>query len=200
MFVFFRVESLVLPQTVEGVSTVFDRIETAALLSLTTFCQRVTNASHDVVAAGINLEKLIDLPNTLIELISDGNGDRAGPVDDFDAISEALDDCVRLLTPVPSDDVGFRIFCTEANIAWLTISYAKELGAQGGPCPRRQELDLSRVVIGRVPAGRKFVVSHAWDSAFHISPSGFKLSRLKAALEQLGADDDPTVEDAVFIE
>ena len=73
--------------------------------------------------------------------------------------------------------------------------YVKDLASRAGPFPRRQCLQPSRLIAGRVPRGRKLVVSHAWDTAFHISPSGAKMRLVLEEMERLGATGD---EDAVF--
>ena len=50
---------------------------------------------------------------------------------------------------------------------------------------------------GAPPAfARKFVVSHAWASEFHPSPTGQTMRFLAAELDRLNADDD----DCVFLE
>jgi hypothetical protein len=56
--------------------------------------------------------------------------------------------------------------------------YMMEIAERGGPCPRRQDLDQSRLVVGKQPAGRKLVVSHGWESEQHPCPSGTRLKRL----------------------
>ena len=55
-----------------------------------------------------------------------------------------LDRVIRKLTPVAHDVDGFRVFCREANIAWMPYVYVSELAAAGGPFPRRQDRRLRR--------------------------------------------------------
>ena len=136
----------------------------------------------------LQLDKLMDLPNLLKDLRSD-RGDGVG------RIAEMLDWLLPLLTPVYHDAEGFRVFIEEANIAWLPYPYVKELASTPGPFPRRQCLDQSRLIIGKVPSGRKVVVSHGWDTAFHISPSGSKMRRILEEMERIGATAE---NDAVF--
>ena len=80
------------------------------------------------------------------------------------------------------DDANFE---AEANIAWLPYPYVKELAKKGGPFPRRQCLDQRRLIVGKVPAGRKIVVSHGWDTAFHISPNGTKMALIVEEMQRL---------------
>ena len=96
-----------------------------------------------------------------------------------------------------TDDKGFEIFVRDANIAFVRAPYVKKLAKRGGPCPRRQDLDQNGLIIGRVPKGRALSVSHAWDTQYHISPSGSKMKRLAETLEKLGANDE---EDGVFLD
>ena len=173
--------------------TVFTMLETTAYLALSAFCQRLANASDPAVRATIRLEKLMDLPNTLADpaLYSDGRVV-------FEHVSSMLDDVIRHVQPVATDEAGFRILCEASQLAWIRIDYVRELAARDGPCPRRQDLDEARMIIGRVPKGRKFVVSHAWDAAHHFNPSNHKLKRLVLQLDRLHASD--VAEDTVFIE
>ena len=59
--------------------------------------------------------------------------------------------------------------------------------------------EYTREMIFRlgVPAGRKTVISHGWDAAFHVSPSGKKMRLVLDELERLGATGEA---DCVFIE
>ena len=186
MFTHYRVQTIVLP----GEPPVFERLETMAYLALVAFCQRIVNASDPYVKAGIKLERLLDLPNTLAGL-------RCDTYQDYQRVAHMLEAVIRALEPVPTDEDGFRIFCEEARIVWLRAPYAKKLAARGGPCPRQQDLDPSGTIVGRLPKGRKVSVSHGWDSAYHISPSGEKLELLAKALEDLGVDDE---EDGIFLD
>ena len=177
--------------TLEGAThSIFERLETMAYLALATFCQRIVNASDKEVKEHLNLEKLMDLPNTLAGLHCDGS-------DAFEHISGVLEHVTRKLKPVATDEDGFKIYLEEAQIAWLRVPYLKKLAEWGGPCPRRQDLDPSGIIVGRMPTGRKASVSHGWDATFHISPSGEKLKHLVEELDQLGIGGE---EDGVFID
>ena len=80
-----------------------------------------------------------------------------------------LESVITALSPVATDAVGFAVLCREANLVWLRVPYVRELAARGGPCPRHQDLskasdgtsfDASRLIVGTVPKGRMFSVSH----------------------------------------
>ena len=60
-----------------------------------------------------------------------------------------------------------------------------------------QDLDQERFIVG-VPKGRKIVVSHGWETSYHISPSGEKLKNLARWLRDNSVDKDP--EAACFLE
>ena len=201
LFTFYRVQTVILPGATREPS-IFDHLETMAYLALTAFCQRITNASDTAVKAGLDLARLIDLPNTL-DGLEVANGA------EFDRVASMMGSVVKALREVHKDDVGFRILCEEAQLQWLHVGYVKQLAArQGctsadgkcpGPCPRKQEVpprDDCRV-IGRPPEGcRMYVMSHGWDSMCHISPNGRKLQLLADALKKMGARD----RDVVFID
>ena len=186
MFTHYRIQTIVLPTE----PSVFDRLETMAYLALVAFCQRIVNASDPRVRAGIKLERLLDLPNTLADL-------RCGSYQEYQRVAHMLEAVIRALEPVATDEEGFRVFCEQARLVWLRAPYAKKLAAKGGPCPRQQDLDPSGTIVGRLPRGRKISVSHGWDSSNHISPSGEKLQLLARALDELGVDDE---EDGIFLD
>ena len=179
-----------LPDTYGAKTSVFERLETMALLSLAIFCQRLANPSDKTVRESLKLENLMDLPNLLKGLHSDSDEGIAW-------VAEMLDRLLPALTPVRQDAEGFRIFIEEANIAWLPYPYAKELASKPGPFPRRQCLDQRRLIVGKVPAGRKIVVSHGWDTAFHISPNGTKMALIVEEMQRIGATAD---DDAIFVD
>ena len=109
----------------------------------------------------------------VVRVLEDGTSEFVG---DSAAVVDAAR---RKLKPVATDEDGFKIYLEEAQIAWLRVPYLKKLAEWGGPCPRRQDLDPSGIIVGRMPTGRKVSVSHGWDATFHISPSGEKLNALK---------------------
>ena len=187
LFTHFRVQTIVLAG---GKPSIFDRLEPSAYLALVAFCQRIVNASDPLVQAGLQLERLMDLPNTLASLQCDSYRD-------YQRVAHMLEAVIRALTPVATDEEGFQIFCGESNITWLRATYVRELAARGGPCPRRQDLPPDGIIVGRLPRGRKISVSHGWDSAYHISPTGEKLRLLARALDELGVNDP---EDGVFLD
>ena len=186
MFTHYRIQTIVLLAE----PSVFDRLETMAYLALVAFCQRIVNASDPHVQAGIKLERILDLPNTLARLRCDSS-------QEYQRVAYMLEAVIRALEPVSTDEDGFHVFCKEARLVWLRVPYVRKLAARGGPCPRQQDLDASGTIVGRAPRGRKISVSHGWDSSFHISPSGEKLQLLITALDELGADDE---EDGVFLD
>ena len=195
MFTHYRLQTIVLTEKGEpledGTShSVFERLETMAYLALSTFCQRIVNASDDVVRESVQLDKIMNLPNLLKSLRHDSKGS-------FTQIAGMLDSVIRKLTPVAHDAEGFRVFCVEASISWLPYPYIKDLVIHGGPFPRRQDLNQKRLIIGKVPKGRKIVVSHGWDSSFHISPGGDKMRLICNELERIGATGN---DDAVFVD
>ena len=66
MFTFYRVETLVVPEVGGARFKATDRLDTMCLLALSTFCQRLVNANDADVKSAIDLEKLMDLPSTLM--------------------------------------------------------------------------------------------------------------------------------------
>ena len=95
------------------------------------------------------------------------------------------------------DRLGFQRFCLHAEICWLKVSYCRYRARKGGPFPRRQDLRAGAYIKGSPPQfARKFVVSHAWASEYHPSPTGHTLKLLAHELDELGASDD----DVVFLE
>ena len=118
----------------------------------------------------------------------------------FEDIAQTLDNVVRSINPVSIDSLGFEVFCEEAQIAWLRISYVKKLATRSGPCPRRQEVDPNGIIVGRVPKGKKFVLSHCWAAEAHIDPTGMKLARVFEELQGLRASEEDEDEDALFID
>ena len=190
MFTHYRVQCIVLAERFGAEESVFERLETMTYLTLSTFCQRLVNAGDAAVHEKLRLDMLMDLPNLLQGLRTDNDGG-------VRQCASLLDKLLPLLTPVRHDAEGFRVFIEEANIAWIPYPYVKELAKNAGPFPRRQDLVQSRLIIGEVPSGRKVVVSHGWDTAFHISPSGVKMSHILDEMERIGATAD---DDAVFVD
>eukprot|EP00900_Chrysochromulina_parva_P017690 jgi/Chrpa1/25922/Chrysochromulina_OHIO_Genome00027199-RA len=136
----------------------------------------------------------MDLPNLLAPLQSDHKT--------FLRVASTLEAVIKHLKPAAEDEKGFKILCSEGNIAWVKATYLKELRCAmptdgGRPFPRRQDLDQSKLIKGVPPKGKAIAVSHGWDTAFHISPSGEKLDLLVDALERFGAMTD---DDGVFID
>ena len=141
-----------------------------------------------------------------------------------DATLRQLRIIAQTILPVSEDAAGFNRFCHHTDIvsasrstpaplvlqlagecvfeshfrqAWLKVSYVRYRAVKGGPFPRRQDLRAGSHIKGAPPAfARKFVVSHAWASEFHPSPTGQTMRFLAAELDRLNADDD----DCVFLE
>ena len=105
------------------------------------------------------------------------------------------------VAPVRNDAEGFEDLCTFAQIAWLKVSYVRHRASKPGPSPfpRRQDLQLGAFYLGAPPSfARKFVVSHAWASERHPSPSGNKMWLIA---QQLNALDPPAADDdCVFLD
>lgn len=190
MFTHYRVQTVVVPRVAGAKHSIFELLVPMGYLALSTFCQRIVNASDPELKRGLDLPKLIDLPNLLAGLHYEGH-------QEFQHFSELLHRVIRTLTPVAKDKVGFRVLCEEAQIAWLRVTYLMRLAERGGPCPRRQEMDPDGIIVGRLPKGRKISLSHAWYSSSHIDPSGTKIKALAKELERLGIDGE---EDGVFID
>lgn len=81
----------------------------------------------------------------------------------------------------------------------ITVSFVREQALLGGPFPLRQHLPDGAYRVGTPPQHlRKFVVSHAWESEAHPSPSGDQMRRLAATLAAL--DPPARDEDLVFFD
>jgi hypothetical protein len=194
MFTHYRVQTVILTKPPGVHRSVFERLETMAMLALVAFCQRIVNLDNENVKKGLNLDNLMDLPNLLAPLQSDHKT--------FLRVASTLEAVIKHLKPVAEDEKGFKILCSEGNIAWVKATYLKELQRAmptdgGRPFPRRQDLDQSKLIKGVPPKRKAIVVSHGWDTAFHISPSGEKLDLLVEALERFDAMTD---DDGVFID
>jgi hypothetical protein len=192
MFTHYRVQTVILTKPPGVHRSVFERLETMAMLALVAFCQRIVN--HEDVKDGLKLDNLMDLPNLLAPLQSDHKT--------FLRVASMLEAVIKHLKPAAEDEKGFKILCSEGNIAWVKATYLKELQCAkrtdgGRPFPRRQDLDQSKLIKGVPPKRKAIVVSHGWDTAFHISPSGEKLDLLVDALERFDAMTD---DDGVFID
>jgi hypothetical protein len=190
LFTHYRVQTVVMIERYGHPRTVFDQLETMAMLALVAFCQRLVNASDPAVNAMIDLAHMMDLPNQLAVL-------HCTSQHEFIRVTSKLETIIRALKPVATDAVGFGVLLEEAHLTWLRVSYVRELAGRAGPCPRNQELDPAGIIVGRRPKGRMFAVSHGWDAQLHISPTNDKLRRLAAQLDLLDAHAD---EDAVFLE
>ena len=194
MFTHYRVQTVILTKPPGVHRSVFERLETMAMLALVAFCQRIVNLDNEDVKKGLNLDNLMDLPNLLAPLQSDHKT--------FLRVASTLEAVIKHLKPVAEDEKGFKVLCSEGDIAWVKATYLKELQRAmptdgGRPFPRRQDLDQSKLFTGEPPKRKAIVVSHGWDTAFHISPSGEKLDLLVKALERVGAMTD---DDGVFID
>jgi hypothetical protein len=119
-------------------------------------------------------------------------------------LTEEFHRIVRMLapavTPVHVDKAAFNELCHFADVAWLKVSYIRYRARLLGPFPRRQDLRVGTCYIGTPPNfARKFVVSHAWASEAHPSPSGDKMRWIAQQLDQISsehggpADDDDCV-------
>ena len=195
MFTHYRVQTVILTKPPGVRRSVFERLETMAMLALVAFCQRIVNHDNDAVKEGLKLDSLMDLPNLLAPL-------QCTDHKTFLRVASTLEDVIKHLKPVAEDEKGFKILCSEGNIAWVKATYLKELQRAkptdgGRPFPRRQDLDQNKLIKGVPPKRKAITVSHGWDTAFHISPSGEKLDLLVDALERFDAMTD---DDGVFID
>ena len=98
------------------------------------------------------------------------------------------------------DHVGFEFSCDHAQIGWVAVRFVREwvhTMPHASPFPRRQELPRGSYHVGAPPRGvRCYVLSHAWASSNHPSPSGSKYRLVTQALDADGAAD----EDVIFLE
>jgi hypothetical protein len=133
MYTYYRVQLVILPALHGCARSVFERLETMAFIALSTFCQRLVNASDPHVASRVQLDDLLDLPTTLLRCQRAGDS----PLE-LDRISCLLDRVIRALRPISEDSVGFQVLCMEAQLAWLPAPYVRELATRAGPFPRRQ--------------------------------------------------------------
>ena len=202
-----------------------DRTFPVQEILLSSYCQRIVNSYDPEIMRGQDPERFTDVKALFTRLSdirtefmrSQPRATQAARAkripeysDDVDDPSEILAnsfqkdlDCVltqirgtiAMMKPVRSDEIGFKVFCMNAGIAWPKVGYLRELVSRGGPFPRRQDLPTGRYTVG-APAGRKFVVSHGWEAEIHPSPSGSKLVLLAEVLTRLGAKD----EDHVFFD
>jgi hypothetical protein len=194
MFTHYRVQTVILTKPPGVHRSVFERLETMAMLALVAFCQRIVNLDNEALKKGLQLDNLMDLPNLLAPLQSDHKT--------FLRVASTLEAVIKHLKPAAEDEKGFKVLCSEGNIAWVKATYLKELQRAmptdgGRPFPRRQDLDQSKLIKGVPPKRKAIAVSHGWDTAFHISPSGEKLDLLVDALERFDAMTD---DDGVFID
>ena len=173
------------------------------------------------VEDGLSPERFFDVP-TLLKQCSFG---RWGP-SEYTAVGDMLVRVLRAMRPVKTDREGFLLFCeevcvwqkyppllshsqcalpvlsaharlTQAQLAWVKVSFIRRQQFIKGPFPRRQDLKDSDVVVGRPPLGRRlYCLSHQWDSEFHPNPSGDKMRRLAIILDRLQADDN----DLLFVD
>jgi hypothetical protein len=64
----------------------------------------------------MELRKLRDMPMELERLRVAASSSDA---QQFERVAKVMDSCVRALTPVSRDRLGFELLCHEAQIAWV---------------------------------------------------------------------------------
>ncbi|CAK0848336.1 unnamed protein product [Prorocentrum cordatum] len=194
MLCYWKIRTVLLPRLYDaaavdhGVRPFFERKWCTVDVILAAYCQRIVSLQSDSEA-----QKLIQTGTdparfeNIKELFTQLGGTTT-------AAWDVLVTSLKELVPIPRDAVGFAHFCSQSQIAWLMVSYVRELARRGGPVPRRQEMRLGGYLVGAPPRGvRKFVVSHGWETEVHPNPSGSKMRRLVEKLGQLGANDSDVV-------
>ena len=172
-------------------------------LLFSAYCQRVINSSDAVVKSMISPQSLTSPIKDIREGVRDNRlYTSASIIQDVETVMVPnMRRAFGAMVPVYDDELGFRSFCTAAEIAWVKVSYIRRFvelrGASDRPFPRRQELPRGSFYVGVPLDGRrKYVVSHGWATEHHPSPSGVKMCKLLAALDADKADD----EDGVFLD
>ena len=84
-----------------------------------------------------------------------------------------------------------------AQVAFIRTPVIVRWAKEKGPCRRRQEIPDSDLIIGRLPKGRIFSLSHCWDATDNCDPTGEKMRDLAKTLSQLDAYDE---ENGIFID
>ena len=172
-------------------------------LLLSAYCQRVVNSSDAVVKSMISPESLTNPIKDIREGLRDNRLYKSASIIKYleSIIVPNMQRAFGAMVPVFEDHLGFRSFCTAAEIAWVKVSYIRRfvelMGAANRPFPRRQELPRGSFYVGVPPNGRrKYVVSHGWVTEHHPGPSGIKMAKLLAALDVDKANND----DGVFFD
>ena len=143
------------------------------------FCQRIINRGDAAVKEQVT---------SMLQILANQNDGE---------LNALLKQLRSQIPPIRDDIAGFNSFCDVSQLAWLKVSYVRALTKRGGAFPRRQDLRRGGIYVGAPPAdARAFVLSYAWSSEFHPSPTGRKMKELAATLDELGASD----RDAVFFD
>ena len=108
-----------------------------AYLAMSSYCQRIVNAGEDMVRAGMDPRRFVDLPDTLQCCRWDPK-----KANEKDAVAELFESAIVAMKPVATDDQGFGCLCEHAQIVWLRVGYVRALASRGGPFPRCQALDM----------------------------------------------------------
>jgi len=128
MFTHYKIQVIVGTYTAKGQLSVFQRLETMALLALSCFSQRIVNIDNLLVTSAIDLKVLQNLPDVVTSLHADEE-------EVLERVSSMLDQVAHDLQPVQTDERGFEILCEESQLAWVRAPYLKALAERGGACP-----------------------------------------------------------------
>ena len=174
---FYRVRLICLPDIPAWVHEVspngysstpfFDRLFPRQELLLSTFCQRAVNHWHPLLKTAQD-PALFAHPRALlkrltldaIEKLCKGKSHdeqlraATGRAYDYEKVCGQVRTLLGHMPRAAVDDVGFRTFCEEANIAWVRFGALETLAARGGPFPRRQDLPEGFFVNGAATAHR----------------------------------------------
>jgi len=149
-------------------------------LALATSCQTIVNLSE--IIDELSPSRFFDVPAQL----ADPQQTTFTKEADRTLVRSLYDGVVSRMVSGSRDLAGFLQYCESSELVWLRVDYIKWLVKLGGPFPRRQDLHIGGCMPG-VPPGRLFVVSYAWASVYHPSPSGLKMVQLLTTLLKLGA-------------
>ena len=190
----FRIKMIIIPDaplSAERAETsYFERLWCLHGFSVSTFTQRIVNSANPIVSAHMTPEWLMNTSSKLNDAACTVEADRKG-------IMSVRATLAHRMPPARTDAKGFQTVCRVANFRWVLVSFVHQLAERGGPAPRRQELPAGSYIEGIVPIDRQpWVVSYAWASVQHFSPSGAKIKELSSALRALGA----AMTDVVFLD
>ena len=155
-----------------------------------TLCQRIVNVKDPPVSEHMVPEWLVGWKERMHDSM-------IFTPTDLKYVEGLIEKWASQLLAARVDAVGFVVTCAVANFRFVRCHYLRQLGARGGPSPRRQDLPRGTFVDGHVPAGQQlWVLSYPWSAQTHPSPDGKKVRELVCELDNYGASDD----DVVFVD